>query len=404
MKRVLSWCAAIGFAALQTLALPAVAQQPSTALPPALRSAPIAVPSAPSVAARAYLLMDADSGRVLVEHNADERLPPASLTKLMTSYVLSHEIEQGHVHPDDMVTISENAWSQNPRFKGSSLMFIEVGKQVKLHDLHLGVVVSSGNESSVAVAEYLAGSEDAFAQVMNQHAQRLGMTNTHYVNAHGLDDPAQYTSARDLATLTRAILAYPAEYGLYKLKEFTFNNIRQVNRNGLLWRDPSVDGLKTGHTDKAGYCLVASAKRDGMRLISVILGADSVAARERETEKLLAYGFRFFETLPLYTSGQEVTKTRVWGGADEEVALGVESMTAVTIPRGKRDALQAALNIDRVIKAPLEAGQAVGELVVTLDGEEVARAPLVTLQAVEQGGIFKRLWDWLVLFFTKLLG
>ncbi len=401
MKKLLSWCAAaVGAIALHAAPY-ALAQTP--AVPPALRNAPIAVPSAPTVAAKAYLLIDADSGRVLVEHNADERLPPASLTKLMTSYVLSHEIEQGHVHPDDMVTISENAWSQNPRFKGSSLMFIEVGKQVKLHDLHLGVVVSSGNESSVAVAEYLAGSEDAFAQVMNQHAARLGMTNTHYVNAHGLDDPDHYTSARDLAILSQAILAYPNEYDLYKIKDFTFNNIKQINRNGLLYRDPSVDGLKTGHTDLAGYCLVTSARRDGMRLISVILGADSIAARERETEKLLAYGFRFFETLPLYTPGQEVTKSRVWGGAEDEVALGVQTPAVATIPRGKRDALQAAMNLDRVIKAPLAAGQPVGELVVTLDGETITRTPLVVLEAVEQGGIFKRLWDWLVLFFTNLL-
>ncbi len=399
MKKLLSWCTA----AVGAIALQAAAQAPRPDIPPALRNAPIAVPSAPAVAAKAYLLIDADSGRVLVEQNADERLPPASLTKLMTSYVLSHEIEQKHVHPDDMVTISENAWSQNPRFKGSSLMFIEVGKQVKLHDLHLGVVVSSGNESSVAVAEYLAGSEDAFAQVMNQHAARLGMTNTHYVNAHGLDDPDHYTSARDLAILSQAILAYPNEYDLYKIKDFTFNNIKQINRNGLLYRDPSVDGLKTGHTDLAGYCLVTSAKRDGMRLISVVLGADSIGARERETEKLLAYGFRFFETLPLYTVGQEVTRSRVWGGAVDEVALGVQVPALVTIPRGKRDALQAAMNIDRVIKAPLEAGQPVGELVVMLDGETVVKTPLVALQPVDQGGIFKRLWDWLVLFFTNLL-
>ena len=360
MKKLLSLCtAAVAAVALQTAALPAAAQAPQPAVPPALINAPIAVPSAPAVAAKAYLLIDADSGRVLVEHNADERLPPASLTKLMTSYVLSYEIEQGHVHPDDMVTISENAWSQNPRFKGSSLMFIEVGKQVRLHDLHLGVVVSSGNESAVAVAEYLAGSEDAFAQVMNQHAARLGMTSTHYVNAHGLDDPDHYTTARDLATLSRAILAFPNEYDLYKLKDFTYNNIKQINRNGLLYRDPSVDGLKTGHTDHAGFCLVTSAKRDGMRLISVVLGADSVGARERETEKLLAYGFRFFETLPLYTVGQEVTKSRVWGGAANEVALGVQAPTLVTIPRGKRDALQASMNIDSVIKAPLTEGQPV---------------------------------------------
>jgi D-alanyl-D-alanine carboxypeptidase (penicillin-binding protein 5/6) len=399
MKTLLSWCAA----GLCALALPALAQQPTPNTPPALRNAPMVVPSAPAIAAKAYLLMDADSGRVLVEHNADERMAPASLTKLMTSYVLSHEIEQGQVHPDDMVTISENAWSQNPRFRGSSLMFIEVGKQVKLHDLHLGVVVSSGNESSVAVAEYLAGSEDAFAEIMNHHADRLGMTNTHFVNAHGLDDPEHYTSARDMAILSRAILAYPAEYDLYKIKEFTFNNVRQINRNRLLFRDPSVDGLKTGHTNSAGYCLVTSAKRDGMRLITVVMGADSEAARERETEKLLAYGFRFYETLPLYSAGQEITRSRIWGGARDEVALGVSDDVVATIPRGKREALQAVMNVDSIIEAPVTDRQSVGEVVVTLDGETVVKTPLVTVEAVEQGGIFKRLWDWLVLFFTRLL-
>jgi D-alanyl-D-alanine carboxypeptidase (penicillin-binding protein 5/6) len=282
-------------------------------------------------------------------------------------------------------------------------MFIEDGKQVKLHDLHLGVVVSSGNESSVAVAEYLAGSEDAFADIMNQHAARLGMANTHFVNAHGLDDPQHYTSARDMAILSRAILAYPAEYDLYKIKEFTFNNVRQINRNRLLFRDPSVDGLKTGHTDGAGYCLVTSAKRDGMRLITVVMGADSETARERETEKLLAYGFRFFETLPLYSAGQEITRNRIWGGARDEVALGVNDNVLVTIPRGKREALQAVMNVDSIIQAPVADRQPVGEVVVTLDGETVAKTPLVTVEAVEQGGIFKRLWDWLVLFFTRLL-
>jgi len=249
-------------------------------------SQPQVIPTAPAIAAKAFIVIDADSGAVLAESGADDRLAPASLTKLMTSYVLSYEIEQGHVHPDDMVTISQGAWTQNPEFKESSLMFIEVGKQVKLHDLHQGIVVVSGNDATTAVAEYLAGSESAFAAVMNEHAKRLGMAHTHYVNSHGLPDPDHYTTARDLATLSKAIIGFPNEYALYKIKDFTFNNIKQVNRNGLLFRDPSVDGLKTGHTQEAGYCLVASAKRENQRLITVVLGADSIATRERETEKL----------------------------------------------------------------------------------------------------------------------
>ncbi|MET0380118.1 MAG: D-alanyl-D-alanine carboxypeptidase family protein [Spongiibacteraceae bacterium] len=366
-------------------------------------SQPQVIPTAPAVAAKAFILMDADSGVVLAESNADERLPPASLTKLMTSYVLSYEIEQKHVHPEDLVMISENAWSQNPRFKGSSLMFIEVGKQVRLHDLHLGVVVSSGNESSVAVAEYLAGTEDAFAAVMNEHSKRLGMSNTHFVNSHGLHDPDHFSSARDLATLSRAILGFPAEYDLYKIKEFTYNSVRQINRNSLLYRDPSVDGLKTGHTTEAGYCLVASAKRDNQRLISVVLGADSISSRERETEKLLSWGFRYYETRPIYRANTELAKVRVWSGVKDEFPVGVGKDLTLTIPRGRADAVQATMNVDQYIKAPLTAQQTVGEVIVTLDGREVARTPLVALEDVDRGGIFKRFWDWMVLLFTKML-
>jgi D-alanyl-D-alanine carboxypeptidase (penicillin-binding protein 5/6) len=366
-------------------------------------SQPQIIPTAPSIAAKAFVLMDADSGEVLAESNADERLPPASLTKLMTSYVLSYEIEQGHVHPDDMVTISQGAWTQNPEFKESSLMFIEVGKQVKLHDLHTGIVVVSGNDATTAVAEYLAGSEPAFAAVMNEHAKRLGMTNTHFVNSHGLPDPNHYTTARDLALLSRGIIGFPNEYALYKMKEFTFNNIKQVNRNGLLFRDPTVDGLKTGHTQEAGYCLVASSKHDNQRLISVVLGTDSIATRERETEKLLSWGFRYFETRPIYQANTELAKTRVWSGAKEEFKVGVGRDITLTIPRGRADAIQAVMNVDKYLKAPIAAQQAVGEVVVTLDGKEVARTPLIALEDVDRGGIFKRFWDWMVLLFTKLL-
>lgn len=434
MKQVSNWSLALGlmasFAATFAASPPASAQPALGVLPkaaqaeyaqPALNQAgapaipgptldapqpasqPQIIPTAPSVAAKAFILVDADSGAVLAESGADERLAPASLTKLMTSYVLSYEIEQGHVHPDDMVTISQGAWTQNPEFKESSLMFIEVGKQVRLHDLHVGIVVVSGNDATTAVAEYLAGSEPAFAAVMNEHAKRLGMTNTHFVNSHGLPDPDHYTTARDLATLSRGIIGFPNEYTLYKIKEFTYNNIRQVNRNGLLFRDPSVDGLKTGHTQEAGYCLVASSKREGQRLVTVLLGADSIAARERETEKLLAWGFRYFETRPVYRANTELAKTRVWSGKSDELKVGVAHDITLTIPRGRGDALQAVMNVDKFLKAPIAAGQAVGDVVVSLDGKELARTPLVAIEPVDRGGIFKRFWDWMVLLFTKLL-
>jgi D-alanyl-D-alanine carboxypeptidase (penicillin-binding protein 5/6) len=307
------------------------------------------------------------------------------------------------VHNDDLVMISKSAWTQNPEFKESSLMFIQVGTQVKLHDLHQGIVVSSGNDATTAVAEYLAGSDSAFADVMNQHAQKLGMTNTHFMNSHGLPDPQHYTTARDLAKLSQAIIKFPNEYALYKEQEFTYNNIRQQNRNGLLKRDPSVDGLKTGHTQEAGYCLIASAKRNDMRLITVLLGADSINMREQETEKLLAYGFRYFETSKVYQAGAEVAQPRVWGGDKDTVKLGVDSDVALTYPRGKREQIQAVMNIDKYLHAPLAAKQPVGEMVVTLDGETLYKTPLVALEPVDKGGIFHRLWDALVLFFTKLL-
>ncbi|WP_223826227.1 D-alanyl-D-alanine carboxypeptidase family protein [Spongiibacter pelagi] len=361
------------------------------------------IPAAPAIAASGYLLIDADSGAVLVEENADERLPPASLTKLMTSYVLAYELEHGQVNNGDMVTISKNAWAQNPIFNGSSLMWIEVGKQVSLGELHKGIVISSGNDASLAVAEYLAGSEDAFASMMNQHAQMLGMDNTHYVNSHGLPNPEHYTSARDLAILAKAIIGQKEEYKLYSEKEFEFNGIKQKNRNRLLWSDPSVDGLKTGHTQEAGYCLVSSAVRDGMRLISVVMGTSSESARERETQKLLSYGFRYFETHHLYNAGDELSSSKLWKGAKDSVSLGVAEDVYLTIPRGKSEALNAELIVNDELTAPIEQGQPYGELVVTLNDEEQLRVPLVALESVKEGSIFKRIWDALVLFFIGLI-
>ena len=365
-------------------------------------AAPAVIPAPPSIAASGYILIDADSGRVITEKNADEKLPPASLTKLMTSYVLSYELAEGNVANTDMVTISENAWAQNPTFAGSSLMWIEVGKQVNLKDLHKGVVISSGNDASVAVAEHLAGSESAFADVMNQHAALLGMTGSNFVNAHGLPDAEHYMTARDLAILSKAILKYPEEYALYSQPDYTYNNITQTNRNRLLWKDDSVDGLKTGHTEEAGFCLVSSAKRNGMRLISVVMGAKSQSAREVESQKLLSYGFRYFETHQLYSTGDALTATKIWAGASDSLSLGVERDIHLTIPRGKHKDIEAVMDLAEFIKAPVSAGNEYGELVIRLDGEELLREPLFALESIEQGGIFKRLWDAIVLFVMQL--
>ncbi|MEE8057737.1 MAG: D-alanyl-D-alanine carboxypeptidase family protein [Pseudomonadales bacterium] len=360
------------------------------------------IPAPPKIAASGYILVDAQSGKVIVENNADEKLPPASLTKLMTSYVLSYELEQGNVANDDIVTISEKAWAKN--FPDSSKMWLEVGEKVTLGELHKGVVISSGNDASVAVAEHLAGSESAFVDIMNQHAQLLGMTNTHFANSHGLTHPDHYMTARDISLVAKAILQYPEEYALYSQKSYQHKKQPNTfNRNRLLWKDDSIDGLKTGHTEAAQWCLVASAKKNDMRLISVVMGTSSKSAREVETQKLLAYGFRYFETHQLYSAGDELTESKLWAGEADSFKLGVEREISLTIPRGKHEDLQAVMNIDEVIKAPITKGKEYGELVISLDGEELLREPLIAIQSVEEGGWFKRLWDAIALFFSQLI-
>ncbi len=359
------------------------------------------LPAAPQLAARSWILMDADSGRVLAESAPDARAEPASLTKMMTSYILSWELAQGRVKATDMVTVGRNAWAQN--FPGSSLMWIEVGKQVSLDDLHRGIIISSGNDASVAVAEYLAGTETAFADMMNQHARRLGMTDTHFVNSHGLPDPQLYTTARDMAILARAIIRdFPEDYALYKEKYFVYNNIRQPNRNRLLWRDASVDGLKTGHTESAGYCLVASAKQQDMRLITVVMGTDGEETRARETQALLNYGFRFFETFKLYDSSEKLSTVEVWGGQSDSLELGTAAPVYLTIPRGQRANIQASVQIDEVIHAPVAAGASIGTLEIRLNGELLQQEALVALQDIGQAGLIGRSWDGLRLFFRNL--
>src|SRR5690554_3434110 len=356
------------------------------------------IPSPPQLSATGYILIDADTGKVIVEHNADEQLPPASLTKMMSSYIVLEEVEAGRIAETDMVNISVKAWRM-----GGSKMFIREGTQVSVHDLLLGVIVQSGNDASVALAEHISGSEDAFVDVMNQKAALMGMNSTHFKNSTGWPAEGHLTTARDLSILARAIINdYPEHYALYKEKYFVWNDIRQPNRNLLLFRDETVDGLKTGHTDEAGYCLVASAKRDGTRLISVVMGTTSESARATESQKLLSYGFRYFESLALYNAGDEISKTRVWSGKTDEVALGIAEDIHLTLPRGRQQDLSANMHINEVIKAPIEAGQALGRLTVELDGQVMADVPLVALQPVEQAGFFARIWDGIKLFFRNL--
>jgi D-alanyl-D-alanine carboxypeptidase (penicillin-binding protein 5/6) len=361
------------------------------------------VPSPPQVAAKAYFLIDAQSGTVLAEHNADMPLPPASLTKMMTSYVLAKEITEGRVQETDMVTVSENAWSQNPLFQGSSLMWIEPGMEVSIEDLQRGIIISSGNDATVAVAEHLAGSEAVFAEMMNGNAEKLGMVDTYYVNSHGLPHPDHVTTARDLAILAKAMINdHPDQYAIYKEREFTYNNIKQYNRNTLLAEDPTVDGLKTGHTEEAGYCLVASAERRGMRLISVVMGTSSTRARKNETRSLLNYGFRFYETSTVFEAMSELEKPRIWKGQEDTVPVGVLDETVLTLPRGKKKNLVTSVEVNDELVAPLAVGDAVGTVTLSLDGETVYHGPVVALQAMEPGGFFARLWDMVLMWIASL--
>lgn len=356
------------------------------------------IPAPPQVSASSYLLIDANSGEVIVESNSGQALPPASLTKMMTAYIVESEVASGNINLYDEVPISVKAWRT-----GGSKMFVKEGTKVVLEDLLKGVIIQSGNDASIALAEYVAGSEDAFADVMNQQALALGMNNTNFMNATGLPSENHFTTASDLALLAKAIIQdYPEQYALYKEKYFTYNNIRQPNRNRLLWRDKSVDGLKTGHTDEAGYCLVASAKRDEMRLISVVMGTKNEEARAKETQKLLNYGFRYYKTHALYQAGESLTDAQVWGGAQETITLGLAEPVVVTIPRGSKDELKASLDLDPVIEAPVQIGQEFGRLVIRLDDKIIVNEPLVALNEVEQGGLFKRIWDWIKLFFMGL--
>ena len=363
-----------------------------------------AVPPAPKLPADAYFLMDAATGQVLVDHNGDLSLPPASLTKIMTSYVLAEEVDAGRASLDDMIKVSRNAWSQNPAFRGSSLMWIEPGKPVSLRDLERGVVISSGNDASVAVAEHLAGTESSFVDVMNQLGAELGLDNTVYRNPHGLPHPEHRTTARDLATLSVALInSHPEHYKIYKEQSFTYNGIKQYNRNSLLRSDASVDGLKTGYTSEAGYGLVASAQREDMRLVSVVLGSASKRTRASENSSLLNYGFRFFQNLRPLSAEVTLVEPRVWKGATESLHAGVLESVVLTVPR-ERTAVDITLMVNDQLEAPLSRGDVIGNVQVVRGGEVLFETPLLVLEDVPSGGFFKRLMDALILWFQNLVG
>jgi len=358
----------------------------------------VLIPSPPQIAGSSYVLMDPKSGRIIMEENSHERLPPASLTKMMTAYIVERELDEGRIAMSDMVPISVNAWKTE-----GSRTFVKEGTQVSVEDLLKGVIIQSGNDASVALAEFVAGSEGAFVDIMNQQAQLLGMKDTHFANATGLPAPDHYSTAYDLAILARAIINdYPENYPIYAEKHFTYNNIRQPNRNSLLWRDSSVDGLKTGHTEEAGYCLVASAKRNDTRFIAVVMGTNSTDSRAQEVQKMLNYGFRYYQSERLFRAGQELIEARVWGGQSNQISVGMAEDVYVTIPRGSRDSLESTVDLDSVIKAPINMGDELGRVKVSYNGEVLVDQPVLALTDVPEGGFFKRIWDAIKLFFVQL--
>jgi D-alanyl-D-alanine carboxypeptidase (penicillin-binding protein 5/6) len=359
----------------------------------------IVVPDPPQLAAKAWVLVDFDSGRILAEHNANEHIEPASLTKIMTSYIVFHEINANRLKLDDMVTISKNAWQQP-----GSRSFVNIGSQLPVEILVKGMIIQSGNDSTVALAEKVSGNVEAFAQVMNEYAQKMGMNNTHFVNPTGLPDPTHLTTANDIVKMANAVIkSFPEEYKIYSQKEFVWNNIRQANRNRLLWQDESVDGMKTGHTESAGYCLVASAKRGEMRLVTVLLGAESEKTRAQETQKLLNYGFRFYETHKLYQANQELQKIHVWQGEKEALTIGTSDAVYLTIQRGQYDNLKPVIEFQSEVIAPVSKGQVVGTLKVSLADKELVNVPLIAQEDILQGGFFKRVLDQIKLSIEHLL-
>ncbi|EAS40448.1 putative D-alanyl-D-alanine carboxypeptidase, partial [Photobacterium profundum 3TCK] len=389
MKKTSKISSAVAGTVFLSLSLPALA-------------VPTVVPDAPVLGAKGYVLMDYNTGRVLVEKNANVKLNPASLTKLMTSYVAGQEMKRGNISQDDIVVISRNAWARN--FSDSSKMFIEVGTEVSMMDLYRGLIIQSGNDASVAIAEHVAGSQDAFVGLMNSWAKNLGMNNSQFANAHGLDNPNLYSTPYDIALLGQALIKdLPDLYPLYSERSFTYNNITQRNRNGLLGdKSINVDGMKTGYTGGAGYSLASSATQGNMRLISVVMGSSSTKSREAESKQLLNYGFRFFSTISPHKKGQEVLSERIWMGNSDTISLGVENDTYVTLSRNDAKKVTANIELTKDLMAPLAIGDNVGSIFYQVNGEDVAEVPLVALETVEEGGIFSRLVDYIKMFFANL--
>lgn len=394
MKSRFSRLAATALVALSVSAIGlALAQSPQPQPAPAPAMPEVATPPPPSITGTAWVLMDYETGQILAGENYDERLEPASITKVMTSYVIASELAAGRISEDDQVMMTENAWRKGGAGTGGSFSGFEVNQTARLLDMEIGMAVQSGNDASIALAEHVAGTEEAFASLMNAHAQRLGMSGSHFVNSHGLSEENHYSTARDLALLGRAIIGeYPDIYAHNKIREFTVGPITQRNRNVLLWRDDSVDGIKTGHHSAAGYCLMASAQRGDQRLISVVLGSTSENQRANDSMALLNWGFRFFETHRLYDAGEALTTQKLWKGRANELRLGLSEPLLVSTARGKYDQLQPSMDVPQTLVAPIEEGQVIGTVRVVLDDEVVAERELVALDAVERAGFFKRLW------------
>jgi len=356
------------------------------------------VPNAPKLDLSSYILLEASTNTVLAEFNSDDQIAPASMTKVMSGFVIADQIASGAISLDDKVLISEKAWKT-----GGSKMFIEAGKRVSVKDLLSGIIVQSGNDATIAMAEYVAGSEEGFVDFMNAYAAEMGLSNSLFQNATGFTDPNHFTSAKDLAYLTKALInKFPEHYATYKEKEFTFGGIRQLNRNKLLWRDDTVDGVKTGHTDSAGYCLISSAQRNDMRLIAVVAGSPSENERLTASQRLLEYGFRFFATQKLVTQNTKVTSAKVWGGQNSEVSLGSQTDLHLTLPRSEFKNIKANYKFKNNIQAPIAVGQKIGTIEFTSNDRVVLSAPLVAIESVEAKGFFGRLIARLIYWITSL--
>lgn len=368
---------------------------PSATAPAPSLNKPLVTPSPPSVNAKAFILVDVNSGKIIAEKNSEEKLPPASLTKMMTLYVISNALRNEQIHLTDKVRISHNAWKI-----GGSRMFVKEGDEVTIEELLKGIIVDSGNDACVALAEHLGGSEEGFADIMNQQAQALGMKNSHFTDSTGLPNEMLYTTATDMAILGRALINdFPQYYSWYKQKWFTYNGIRQPNRNRLLWRNSNVDGVKTGHTADAGFCLVSSAKRENMRLVSVVLAAPSDSVRADDSERLLNYGFRFFETHSLYKGGQSITELSVYKGNKDKINIGMLQDQFITIPNGQYQRLSITTKVPNDLIAPIKKNEAIGELLVQFDEKQIATYPIYALDDVDSGGIYTRSKDAIRLLF-----